>query len=241
MTSILGTDLPEFLFGDFANNTIFGLSGDDSLAGAAGDDTINGNQGLDFILGGAGNDVLFGGQGDDLIGGDSSLDDAIGGNDLIFGNLGEDAVFGDEGDDSVFGGQGDDRVTGGKGNDLVSGDLGDDAIWGVNRFGFNPGAGEIDTLTGGSGSDIFFIGDDVTTYYTAFGNSDYAIITDFNLLENDIIALYEGDTYRLDNLTLPEVGTGAGVFLTTAGQNELVAFVQGIDASNLTLSQGSIF
>ncbi|MGB3532410.1 MAG: hypothetical protein WBA13_02725 [Microcoleaceae cyanobacterium] len=134
-------------------------------------------------------------------------------------------------------GQGDDLVNGGEGNDLVSGDLGDDAIWGVDLFNFNFGAGEIDTLTGGPGSDSFWIGYSSTTYYTAFGNSDYAIITDFSSLENDIIALYEGDTYRLDNLTLPGAGTGTGVFLTTAGQNELIAFVQGVDTNNLSLIQ----
>ncbi|MGB3533968.1 MAG: hypothetical protein WBA13_10675 [Microcoleaceae cyanobacterium] len=39
------------------------------------------------------------------------------------------------------------------------------------------------------------------------------------------------------NLTLSEAGVGAGVFLTTSGQNERVGIVQGVDASNLSLSQ----
>ncbi|MGB3533969.1 MAG: hypothetical protein WBA13_10680 [Microcoleaceae cyanobacterium] len=114
--------------------------------------------------------------------GDLDISSATSGNDLLFGNLGADFVYGNEGNDSIFGGQDPDIVAGDAGNDLVSGDLGDDVIIGVNIIGLNPGAGEIDTLTGGAGADFFYMGDFSTTYYTASGNRDYAIITDFNPL-----------------------------------------------------------
>ncbi|WP_413160407.1 calcium-binding protein [Capilliphycus salinus ALCB114379] len=233
MTSIFGTIIADNLTGDSFNNTIFGLAGNDNLSGFAGDDTINGNQQSDTLYGDDGNDVIFGGQDDDYIYGGF---DFIGGNDLLFGNLGNDFMYGQEGNDSVFGGQGDDIISGDSGNDLVSGDLGNDALFGIDILALNPGSGEIDTLTGGPGSDSFFIGDSVTNYYTGAGNGDYALITDFNQQELDVIVVHTNDSYSLENLTLPDAGTGTGIFQTTAGQKELIGFVEGIDASVLNFS-----
>ncbi|MEB3279721.1 MAG: calcium-binding protein [Lyngbya sp.] len=237
MTSTLGTFLADNLTGDSLSNTIFGLAGNDNLSGFTGDDTMNGNQGMDTLSGDGGNDVLFGGQDDDSIyGGFDFLDSIGGGNDLLFGNLGNDFLLGEQGNDSVFGGQGDDNISGGLGNDLVSGDVGNDGVFGVDILALNPGSGEVDTLTGGVGSDFFFIGDDLINYYTGAGNDDYALITDFNQLEFDAIIVHINDTYSLNNLTLPNAVTGTGIFLTTGGQNELIGFVQGIDASSLNFS-----
>jgi hypothetical protein len=55
-------------------------------------------------------------------------------------------------------------------------------------------ANEIDTLTGGTGTDRFILGTTVTLLYddsntTTAGTADYALITDFNPTEGDTIEL----------------------------------------------------
>jgi Ca2+-binding RTX toxin-like protein len=245
-SSIIGTELTDNLSGDSSNNTILGLEGDDQLSGNEGDDTIDGNQGLDIIRGGDGNDVLFGGQDSDIINGDLALfnTDFSNNNDLIFGNLGGDGIAGDEGNDTIYGGKDDDNITGGLGNDLIFGDLGNDTIRGIGSPGLvlDPGTPQIDTLTGGPGADSFILGSGFfTTDYTDHGNNDYALITDFNQSESDLIDFDFSIDFPavnnvvLDNMTLPDIGMGTGVFVTISGENEFVAFIQGIDANNLNL------
>lgn len=240
MTTIFGTDLADNLNGDLLANTIFGLLGDDSIEGFAGDDTIFGNQGEDTIKGQDGNNVMFGGQGNDVIFGGNALtfgvDPEDGYNDLIYGNLGSDNLEGSIGDDTIFGGQDRDFILGNDGNDRIFGDLGDDRISGAGSF--NTGSDDIDTLTGGPGADVFDLGDAGGTYYSASGNNDYALITDFNSSEGDNITLRTGNNgFNVQNITLPDLGTGTGIFLIIDGQFELNSFLQGVDANSLNIPE----
>ncbi|MFM6191865.1 calcium-binding protein [Planktothrix sp.] len=229
MTLILGTPLSDNLAGLAENDEIYGLDGNDTLQGLAGDDTVNGNQGQDFVYGNSGNDLLFGGKGDDRL-----IEES--GTNQLFGNLGLDYLVGGVNNDSLFGGQDMDLLSGGEGNDYVSGDLGDDYISGVNVNAANPGSGEIDTLVGGVGLDAFYIGvSNSPTYYSSGGLTDFALINDFTIGE-DYFAYKTGDVITFNDLTLPGYGTGAGIYVTQSGQQELIAFLPGIQANQLSLT-----
>ncbi|MDB9509635.1 calcium-binding protein [Kamptonema animale CS-326] len=213
MAQLLGTLSAEYLDGTTESDVIFGYQGADDLSGFGGNDTLYGGSGNDNIYGYSGDDLLYGGQGNDL-------------------------MFGDSGNDTVFGGAGDDNIGGEAGNDFVLGGAGDDAIFGFDLFSNNPGAGEIDTLIGGPGFDNFYLGafDLSQSAYSSAGNGDFALIVDFTV-GIDYIVLAENDNYNLVDLSLPGFGSGVGVFVTTGGQNELIGFLPGSKASQLSLNR----
>ncbi len=132
-------------------------------------------------------------------------------------------------------------LTGSANSDVLTGTDGDDVLSGVDADAEIPGLGEIDTLTGGAGSDVFGLGDSAGFYYNdgddaETGASDYGLITDFNASE-DFIQLYgEPTDYQLGNVPagLPE---GTAIFKTTADRDELIGVVQGID--NLTIDSNA--
>jgi Ca2+-binding RTX toxin-like protein len=159
---------------------IHGGGGDDAITlgtaetaayGEAGNDTINGSSGSDTISGGDGNDLITGGTGSDQI-------DAGSGDDVIVWNIGD-------GDDQISGGTGQDEL-------IVNGDstagnaftvqqqLSNSILFEVLIAGqvIDSGAIEHVSLTGGSGSDTFNIGDltgtGVTLVDTNFGDDTVA-------------------------------------------------------------------
>jgi Ca2+-binding RTX toxin-like protein len=70
-------------------------------------------------------------------------------------------------------------IQSGAGNDLLIGGGGNDTLLGTSATAV--GNGEIDTLTGGSGNDLFILGNQATPFYNTRSNAgDYALITDFN-------------------------------------------------------------
>jgi Ca2+-binding RTX toxin-like protein len=160
-------------------------------------------------------------------------------NDLIYGTwetfLNEDdggpaiAAFGDvdlsvsaahavtlRGDDILTGGKGNDTIIGLTGDDKIDGGDGDDILIGTfeNGFGFNA-AKEIDTITGGTGADVFVLGNEDGHYYgqpdsfwepnpeTDPALSNRAIIKDFNPGEGDKIQLFG----QASNYSLIQFGT----------------------------------
>lgn len=179
-----------------------GNASNDNLAGGTANDNIRGGAGNDYITGGAGNDTLFG---------DSS-------NDLLYGGRGNDSVFGGIGSDRLFGDEGDDVLTGA------------DAT--VGR-----GAGEIDRLTGGPGRDRFVLGTTQGSFYndgniSTSGLSDFAVITDFNPLEDTIQLSGAKSGYSL-GASPAGLPTGTAIFLNE-NRPELIAIVQ--SSTNLNLS-----
>ncbi|MEM8956188.1 MAG: calcium-binding protein [Pseudomonadota bacterium] len=114
----------------------------------------------DILLGGGGNDILYGYAGDDWLEGGT-------GNDVLYGDTGKDTLLGGEGDDELHGGWGDDLLYGGQGNDVLRGGLGIDKLYGGEGddwlySGNVTDANGHNELTGGSGSDVFVIGDNNT-------------------------------------------------------------------------------
>ncbi len=125
-------------------------------------------------------DILIGSDRDDLLAGYE-------GNDLIGGNGGNDLIGGGDGNDGIYGGDGFDSLYGDAGNDYLVG-----CFEGGNSI-------EVDSLFGGTGSDIFVIGDSTESFYIngidPVTNTDgsYALILDFSWSEGDKIQVNADD------------------------------------------------
>ena len=142
------------VYGEDGDDTLMGRGGSDRLSGGLGNDTMTGDGGVTTVTG---NDSLDGGAGDDLLLG-------FGGSDFLFGGSGNDYLEGDNleslalgifGHDFLDGGEGGDELHGVGGADLLLGGAGDDFLLGdaVAVQGGTPGAGDADSLDGGSGND----------------------------------------------------------------------------------------
>jgi VCBS repeat-containing protein len=112
----------------------------------------------------------------------------------VYGTSQTDQIAGGIGSDALSGNAGDDFLTGNRGNDFLAGGDGSDRLVGVDEsnnliLANFPGAGEVDTLTGGAGADTFGLGDRSKPFYLGGGGTDAAIITDFNPAEGDILEL----------------------------------------------------
>jgi Ca2+-binding RTX toxin-like protein len=197
---------------------------------------IPGTPANDSLVGTINDDIILGFAGDDILRG-------LEGNDSINGGKGEDVIRGGEGNDTINGGSDNDNLGGGKGNDWVSGGKGDDLIVGVAPappIGSNPGAGEMDILTGGLGSDRFSLGDQFEAYYDDQGGVDFAVITDLSILDT-IVLNGQASDYVVQNHAafIPELGglvQGTGIFKKEAGGKDLIGIAQNIFGLNLNSS-----
>jgi len=182
--------------------TIIGTEFNDDLFGTSGADFIDGLGGDDFILAYHGNDTVYGESG----------------NDYIDGGWGDDDLFGEAGNDIILGDLGDDDLFGGLGNDYLDGEAGADYLYGGGEV---LDSKELDTLTGGLGPDVFFLGDMYGAYYEdsfGLGEASYATITDFNALEGDQIQVFGS----IDDYSLETFAGGLDIFY----KGDLIAFVQ---------------
>lgn len=155
----------------------------------------------------------------------------------IVGSQLSDRLSGNAAANIIHGKQGHDSLTGGAGNDGLLGGNDNDILIGVNPNATSPGENEIDSLTGGEGADIFVLGDAKTGYYGQTGNSDYALITDFDTTV-DRIQLH--GSYADYLLTQSPDGLPAGTLILSQAGNtdELIGIVAG--NSNLSL-EGDYF
>ena len=245
MVNINGTVNSDLLTGTAMTDVIRGLAGSDTLEGKEGNDFINGGSGDDSLVGGNGNDFLFGSFGDDNLEGNS-------GNDFLFGSFGDDSLSGGEDDDFLSGGKGNDTLEGNSGNDLLQGGSGNDVINGVGDIFFNSGdlgVGTIDTLSGGGGSDRFILntaisgiaGIDTFPLYSGRGESDYALITDFNPRFDSIELAQQAEEYRLEFLSSGEVSDAQLFYQPSASsESDLIAILEDVPSS-LDLNDDSAF
>ena len=123
------------------------------------------------------------------------------------------------------------------GNDVITGTSGNDVIFGIANANTNNNLGRnsVDVLMGGSGNDLFVLGDVRGVYYndgiaSNAGFGDYALIKDFTA--NDKIQL-KGGTYFLSNLTL-NGNAGIGLYWDSNAsgrydaRDEFVCLIQGV-------------
>jgi Ca2+-binding RTX toxin-like protein len=142
------------------DNNIAGDAGNDILSGGDGNDTLNGGTGADTMIGGTGNDTYFVdtagdsvsenvGEGIDTV--RASIDYALGANveNLTLNGTGNIYGIGNDLDNTIVGNSGDNIIRGGLGNNTLDGDAGNDVL-------FSSFTG-IDTLTGGTGNDVYEI------------------------------------------------------------------------------------
>ena len=203
-------------------NEIEGTGGNDTLLGANTDDLIKGFSGDDLIRGRTGKDIVVGANGDDT----------------LFGGDGRDKAYAGAGDDVLYGGRGNDRLAGGEGNDNITGGSGRDTLVGVFASDDTPGVGEVDTLSGAQDGDMFILGDASNVYYAGDAAEDYALITDFDLAEGDMLQLKgEASDYSLGAASQ---GLPSGTAITYQGgsNDEIIAIVQG--TSNFELDDSSV-
>ncbi|MDJ0741835.1 MAG: hypothetical protein QNJ32_00580 [Xenococcaceae cyanobacterium MO_167.B27] len=183
--------------------------------------------------------LVTGGDGEDII----LLLPTLGDN-FVSSGAGDDILVGNGGDDTLNGGEGDDLIASLSGNDSLSGGRGNDTLTGGGVSFTNDlllvtvDTSGIDTLTGGEGEDLFVLGGRSSTiskeaetdiiYYDEAGNKDYALITDFNKIEDTINLGGATSDYHLGSSRndLP-----AGTALYQDG--ELIAIIQG--SSQLSL------
>jgi len=147
---------------------------------------------------------------------------------LIEGNANRDRLRGTADADEIRGGAGRDRLSGRQGNDTL---IGADTTTG--------GVGEIDILRGGTGSDLFVLGDATQAYYNdgqagTWGTRDFAFIRDFNVSQGDQLQLHGvAADYRLQSMG----SCGDALF---HGDNELIAIVKTRGSEALALDSNAV-
>lgn len=140
-------------------------------------------------------------------------------------------IYGDETAEELLGTAEDDGIIGLGGDDDLYGEEGDDLLLGIDATNF--GAGEIDYLTGGTGADIFFLGTTDQAFYVENGADDFAIISDYNSVEEDtIVAHGKARDYEL-------VALDDDLGIAISYQGELIGAV--LDNSDLSLSTDFYF
>ncbi|WP_281070797.1 hypothetical protein [Oceaniglobus trochenteri] len=162
------------------------------LEGGAMGDRLTGAEGFDTILGNGGNDTLEG----------------AGGNDTIFGGSGRDRITGGAGEDRLFGESGNDTLNGGDGYDLISGGAGSNVVTGGDRAdAFIVTPGEQLTITDFAMGDIFERIDLRAFAGLSFGDLNIAARGG-----NAVVALPDGTTITLNNVTASDLDAGKFVF-----------------------------
>ncbi|MES2961494.1 MAG: tandem-95 repeat protein [Pseudomonadota bacterium] len=197
--------------------TIDGKAGDDIITGNDLGNNLSGGDGNDVINSGSGNDNIYGGDGNDVI-------NDKGGNNIIEGGAGNDIINTGAGTDIINGGAGDDIINGGDGGDTINGGDGNDKL-------YSSGSGSNDILTGGLGSDIFVIGNDIIS-------ND--IITDFDVTDpNEKIDLSNFATSKngfstlakISDLNITQVGNDAKINFSSASKT---ITIKNVKVSDLT-------
>jgi hypothetical protein len=129
-------------------------------------------------------------------------------------------------------------IYGTKSSESIFGSEGSDMIWGIPAGGKDLGRGNIDTLTGGAGSDIFVLGDARGRFYddgksNSGGTSDFALITDFG--KDDKIQLAGAPGTYLFSPASVNGSTGLGIYHDSNRNgrldslDELICLVSGVD------------
>jgi Ca2+-binding RTX toxin-like protein len=198
--------------GGGGNDYLTGGEGADSLDGGSDSDILIGSNGdFDTLVGGAGNDVYevytgniiteaagggidwvyavadytLGANQENLILWETGNVNGTGNaeNNALYGNIGNNQLNGGAGIDYLLGGGGNDTLSAGTGNDYLNGGVGSDSLDGGNDSDILIGSnGDLDTLAGGAGDDVYevYTGNVITEAAGEgrdwiYANSDYTL------------------------------------------------------------------
>ncbi|MEM6255959.1 MAG: NF038122 family metalloprotease [Cyanobacteria bacterium P01_D01_bin.156] len=122
-----------------------------------------------------------------------------------------------------------DILRGGAGDDQLYGGLGNDTLNGTDEVAV--GYSEKDTLTGGSGADVFILADADQVYYGTQGDADYATITDFDAAVDQV--------QLLGSVSYTQQTQGRDIYLYlsnpgSAGGSDLIAVFNNTTTLDLT-------
>lgn len=245
---------------------------DDSLKGNSDSNQLSGEDGDDTLIGFEGADNLFGGLGIDSTTYIDSPDgvnislleniEGIGGH--AEGDILKDIenLTGSQFDDVLEGNESNNRLEGLRGSDTLRGGAGDDILFGTTSDNNNP-EDEVDILTGGSGADQFWLGNNLIPrdnlpplpgdFYDdndplTTGGKNYAVITDFNPLEGDTIHLFSAGVFegplRPDYVleaSPDDLPTGTAIYRkgSSTSANELIAIVENVSLTSFDAFQFS--
>lgn len=168
----------------------------------------------------------------------NGLNNEITGNDFrneINAGSGHDLIRGMGGDDRIKAGSGTDRLFGGANSDVLFGGTGSDRLFGEegNDFliGFGGSTADKDSMTGGAGADMFYLGNARTVFYMT--GDTFATIQDFSRAEGDKIAVSGSVAgYQLDQST--SFTGGSAVDTRVFFNGDLIATV--VDSPGLSLA-----
>ncbi len=246
---VIGGSGADILTGDAVDNWLIGLNGDDQLRGEGGTDTLIGGIGNDVLFGGAGNDSLVGGADRDFVdysGAASNVTVTLGLSPLLGGGTGTATGGADVGTDTlandienIRGGAGNDSLTGQNfvANEIIGGG-GNDTLHGI---------GTSDTLTGGSGDDIFvfsaptfgFQFGRISDFSDVLGNDDRIDLTRFDAITGGGLNAF---TFKSGG-AFTSVSTFGEVIAVQSGANTVLHFnvqnggsVGGVNGSDISLT-----
>jgi RHS repeat-associated protein len=182
-----------------------GLGDDDRVDGGSGDDLLL----LDYSVDDVGKHLFFytylpnGTSEVNAIGFRQQADSNAALDSLSANNVNRFHITGTSKDDDITTWIGNDIVNGGAGNDIIRVGSGDDIITPTNINSPTAGRSEQDTITGGSGADRLILGTVDWIAYddndsTSAGEDDFALITDFNPVEDIIQLKGLASDYRLE-------------------------------------------
>lgn len=147
------------------------------------------------------------------------------GNNTLNGTSGRDELKGKNGNDILNGGNGNDTLIGGNGKDTLNGGISNDILLGGNGDDLLNGGQGNDTLTGGKGSDRFVLA----------AGAGIDTITDF---KDGLDQLALSGTLSFGELTIAQ-GTdtnAANTFISVTSSNELLAILNGVNVSAITVA-----
>jgi Ca2+-binding RTX toxin-like protein len=244
------------LYGSAGNDKILGDDGNDSLNGGIGDDSLNGGLGNDVLdSAGGGLDTLEGSNGDDVYAIYNSADVIIedvdygtdtvwtavsytlpanvenmylvgsvngtgnaGDNTIVGYGIGDNVINGGAGNDNLYGGDGNDVLYAGSGNNLLNGGAGNDTLFTSTT--------SLDTLTGGTGDDVYEIHNTNDQIVENASEGTDAVWTDISYtlaanVENLYLVGNINGTGNAGNNTIVGYGAGDNVIAGGGGNDTL--------------------
>jgi Ca2+-binding RTX toxin-like protein len=235
ISEINGYTLPSSFVGLFLSNHVSSVTGgignasNNTLTGNSLANTLNGGAGVDTLLGDIGNDYYYIDNANDLV-----IEASGRGTDTVEFSF-DSYTLTNNVERLVFGS----GVVSGTGNSLnnsLAGNIANNTLSGATRSIRN----EVDTLTGGAGSDLFILGNSSECFYndgvySVTGTTDYALITDFKTSESDRLQLKSGTYFFGANS-----GGYQDLFLELGTIDEMIARFQGTTFAENPFSSSSL-